>query len=424
MTTQRVLRRLALWVAMTICGVRPAMGDDSGASALHMNIDQAIDEAIHNNLSLIAERLRIPVAQAGVIAASMRPNPSISYETANLTRPNPFSPGSLQERTLALSVPIEGPGKRRLRIETAALGSRVAQLEVADALRRLRLDVATSYTDAVRASRRLVLARENARLLGDLVNLNVARVNAGALARLELTRSQTAMYLLRNEAQRAEIDLAAAQIKFLNTIGRKGYRGGVDLEPDDKVEQEAQDLADLETQALKKRPDYLAAAMRQRETESDLQLQRAEARVDPVAGLSYRRGGDVSPAPSWGVNVTLPLPFFDRNQGAIARAHAEKAQADAELAATEQQVMTEVRTAYAQYVAAKRILSEVRRDLIPSALQARDTSAYVYRTHGSSLIEFLDAQRAYNETMDSLYDAESACANARFQLDAATGVER
>ena len=54
---------------------------------------------------------------------------------------------------------------------------------------------------------------------------------------------------------------------------------------------------------------------------------------------------------------------------------------------------------------------------------ARNTSAYVYRAGGSTLVEFLDAQRAFNDTMQSYFEAQAAYRRAVVRLNAAVGRE-
>jgi cobalt-zinc-cadmium efflux system outer membrane protein len=390
-----------------------------------LTLKQAITEAIQNNLQLIADRLQVPIADAEMIAARLRPNPTIAYEVDNLSAQRLFGthPADTTDRTIAVGIPIETGGKRRLRIENAGYSSRIAQLQFQDAVRRLRLDVATVYSDGIRIQQRAALAHANTKLLDDVVEVNAVRVKAGAAAPLELTRAQTAMFLLRNDAARADADFAAAQLHLSNVLGRGEAARPAQLDDHISINDAAvaKDVEDAEATALAKRPDLLAARLTLEQSDSALRLAIAQSRPDPVAGLSYTRKGVADIGSSYGANVTLPLTLFDRNQGDVARARAQKEAAAAQVKALEAQVRTEVRTAWGQYRASRRIVEQIEADLIPSAGTARDTAAYVYRTHASTLLEFLDAERAYNDAMDSYFDAQAAARTAAFQLEAAMG---
>lgn len=367
-----------------------------------LTLREAYSEALHNNLQLMAERLELSVADAERIAARIRPNPTVSYD--------------MNDHTVSVGVPIETGGKRGLRIENAGETRRIAELQFEDAARRLQLDVAAAYADAIRAEQRAQLAKGNLELLEGVVQVNTVRVSAGAVAPLELTRSQTAMYLVRSDAARADLDVATALLRLRNLIGRRDG-GETPLKLD--TGEPAAVMGD-EAQALARRPDLLAARLAVEQRDAALRLAIAQSRPDPIVGMSRaHKSGDTGA--SYSLNLTVPLPLFDRNQGDIARARAEKALAVAQVAALEAQVRTEVRTALGQYRASQQIVDRIRADLLPAAQKARDTAAYVYRTHASSLLEFLDAERAWNETMDSYFDAEAAVRTAAFQLDAAMG---
>jgi len=60
---------------------------------------------------------------------------------------------------------------------------------------------------------------------------------------------------------------------------------------------------------------------------------------------------------------------------------------------------------------------------VPPAAQALDTVTYTYRAGAATLMEFLDAQRSYNETMQSYYEAQAAYRRAANQINAVTGKE-
>ncbi|SRR5581483_3367492 len=414
----RMIRGRALIAALACLLASPLAAQTQTQIAL--TLEQAIREALHNNLQLMAERLELPVADADMIAARLRPNPTITYGLDNLSAARVFGthPADTTDRTLAAGIPIETAHKRSLRMEAASYSRRIAELQFEDAIRRLRLDVANAFSDAVRAQQRAQLAKSNLELLDDVVQLNDVRVRAGAAAPLELTRAQTALYLLRGDVARAEAAEAAAQLRLRNVLGRHDASAA----PIELADSEVRvDTGTLESDALAHRPDLLAARLTLEQRDAALRLAIAQSRVDPIAGFSYTRKGAGTIGSSYGVNVTLPLPLFDRNQGDIARARAEKDVAEAQIKALESQVLTEVRTARGQYLASRAIVDQIRTDLLPAAQKARDTAAYVYRTHASSLLEFLDAERAWNETMDSYFDALAAVRTAAFELEAALG---
>ena len=65
----------------------------------------------------------------------------------------------------------------------------------------------------------------------------------------------------------------------------------------------------------------------------------------------------------------------------------------------------------------------MERDLLKPAADARAGTAYVYQAGATSLLDVLDAQRAFNETMDTYYSAQAAYRRAEARLGLVTGVD-
>lgn len=186
----------------------------------------------------------------------------------------------------------------------------------------------------------------------------------------------------------------------------------------------ASDVGRLEQVALETRPDLRALQLTQAWSIAGLRLQEALGKIDYSVGAEYRRQqGLAGRSNSLGFFVSAPLPVFNRNQGEIARAGAEGEQAVHQLSARRAQIVADVRAAYHEYETNRDLVDGIERDLLKPATSARDISAYAYRTGGTSLLELLDAQRAFNDTMQSYLDARASLRRAVSRLNAAVGTE-
>ena len=156
----------------------------------------------------------------------------------------------------------------------------------------------------------------------------------------------------------------------------------------------------------------------------DLRLQLAQGRVDYTLGAEYRRQQGVNGKGNLlGLFVSVPLPVFNRNQGEIARAEAETNKAGRSLAALETNVAGEVASAYQEFETARQLLVEMERDLLQPVADARAGTTYVYQAGATSLVDVLDAQRAFNETMDTYYTAQAAYRRAEARLGLVAGAD-
>ena len=144
-----------------------------------------------------------------------------------------------------------------------------------------------------------------------------------------------------------------------------------------------------------------------------MRLQQAQGQIDFRLGGEYRRQqGLAGQGNSIGLFFSTPLPLFDRNQGNVARAREEEQQADMRVRQLEQVITGDVDLAAAQYAAAEATSKTVESDMLTQARDVRAITDYAYRRGEATLIEFLDAQRAFNETMQAWNEARAEYAAA------------
>jgi len=408
-----------------------SVGATSAAAAQPaLSIDQAVSEAIEKNLSLIAERWNIAVAEAAMITARLRPNPVLSGSADHLdwlgTGFDDANGAGPSEYAVRVDVPFERGRKRELRAEVASAAKSVAQAQLADTIRRLKLDVTLAAIDVLEAKAKLTLARQNLETLERLVSLNETRLVSGALPPLEVTRSRVAMLQYRGSVKAAELNVAQTRLKLHTLVGRRPGEPLVDIDEPlgTRPAPLPSDADALGVIARASRPDVLALRQDQARTEADLRLQIAQGRVDYTLGAEYRRQQGLNGTGNMaGLFVSVPLPVFNRNQGEIARAGAEHSKAERSLAALETTVSSEVVSAYQEFASARELLVDMERDLLKPAADARAGTAYVYQAGATSLLDVLDAQRAFNDTMDTYYTAQAAYRRAEARLALVVGAE-
>jgi cobalt-zinc-cadmium efflux system outer membrane protein len=401
-------------------------GTQAGAQTL--TIAEAVDEAVRHNLTLIAQRANLSVAETQLLTAQLRPNPVASFSADHLdllgTGFNETNNGGPPEIALRVDVPLERGGKRERRIDFATASKALAEAQFADAVRTLRADVTLACVDVLAARATRALVADNLRSFEDLARVNRARVAAGSLAPVESTRSEVARLQFRSTAVRADLDVATALARLRTLLGRSAT-DSLDIADDLRVPGTiAPELTAVQQLALSTRPDLRSLELGQARTLADLRLQEAIGRIDYTVGAEYRRQQGVSGrSNSLGFFVTAPLPILNRNQGEIARAGAERDQLLQQIAAIRAQILSDVDIAYQEYTTNRELVEAIEHDLIQPATSARDISTYTYRAGGSSLLELLDAQRAFNDTMQSYLDAQAGLRRAAARLNAAVGRE-
>ena len=410
-------------IAALVCAAVPAAAQPT------MTIDQAVHEAIDRNLSLLAERLNLTIADAAIVTAALRPNPVLSGGANSLdwlgTGFNETNGAGPPEYSARVDFVFERGGKRALRTAVAETAKTVAEAQLADSIRRLTLDVTLAAIDVLEARSKLQLATENLDALDRLVQLNERRLTGGAIPPLEVTRSRVAMLQYRASVSSAQLAVTQARLKLQTLIGRGATEPLADLDEPLGIPPAPApiDLAALQTAARVNRADLRALQREQARSQSDLRLQVATGKVDYTIGAEYRRQQGVNGTGNLaGLFFSVPLPIFNRNQGEIARAGAEQDKAGRSLAALNAAVASEVASAFAEFEAARQLLAGMERDLLQPAADAKAGTTYMYQAGATSLLDVLDAQRAFNETMDTYYSAQAAYRRADARLGLVTGL--
>ena len=386
-----------------------------------ITIDDAVRLALESNPNLAAERLNVQVAQTAVQTASLRPNPVL---TASLSRPEAalvdagISP---DEEIVRGDFVFEGGGKRGRRIEQATLAKSVSELQVQNTARQLMLDAERAFIDVQAAKANVDLARDALKAFNDIVDLNATRVRAGDLAAVELSRTRLAALQVENDVREQESKLRVAQNHLSLLIGRGPDGSSLEIAGDFRRPPPDVDYATLLRRALEARPDLQALKADQARSTADVRLQIANGRIDYTVSAEYhRQSSSAISGNAYLFALSVPVPVFNRNQGEVARAQVQVTQAEARVRALEHDVSDEVSSVYAEYALARDTLANIEGRMLADARAVHGVTDYSYRRGEASLIELLDAQRAFDDTMRSYTDARAQFARSAYALDALT----
>lgn len=390
-----------------------------------LTLDQVVQEALSNNLGLIAERQNVPIAKAREITASLRPNPVLTFAwdyldwlRRGLTVENSAGPS---EWHVQFDYVLEGMRKRERRMELARLVTSVADLRLLDSVRLLSLNVRVACVDYLLAKENLSLAHANLGVFNNILKVNEAKVKAGEQAGVELIRTRVAREQLENAVHQAELRRTIAANNLQQLMGRKTMDPSFDLSGAFTDGAVVAVLEELRAAALDQRPDLRAALKDTQRARADISLQQANARPDYTLSSLYHHQYGYSNGRTFGVVFATPLPLTNRNQGEIARATRETYQTELQVKALQNTISTEVDNAYQQLMTAQNLVGRIRQNLLADAKQVRDITEYSYRRGEASFLEFLDAQRAFNDAQQSYNDARADYQRSLYLIDAVTG---
>jgi outer membrane protein, heavy metal efflux system len=397
-----------LLLAVAALGVAPLPAIAQGSP---FSLREARDAARQASPELRALREAAAAAAGRERQAGAWLNPTLAYGHERTSRD-----GATNAQHIAqLEQPLELGGQRGARRDAARLRRAATEARLTAAQARLDHDVVRAYALAVAADRRAVLAAQAADAFVEAQRVSERRLAAGDISGYTNRRLQ--LEAARYAAQRASamlarrtarIELATLLTSAPDTLADRIVLADSALlfaVRDTPVTADSQTrpvpyLPGLQELARSRRADLRALALEQEATQAEARLAGRERIPVPTLAAGYKTeeaAGNGSGFNGLVAGFSIPLPLWDRRAGAVQAAEAESRRADAERAALERQVAREVAEAAAALdaIEAERVL--LAPHVGPSTDAAMRAVRVAYAEGDITLVEWLDAVRAYQE---------------------------
>ena len=386
-------------------------GSETGAERLTLSNPEPLPPGEESKLSLAElEQLALAgnpvVAQAAAHVTALRgklvqvglpPNPTAGYVGTEIG--NDQKAG--QQGGFVGQEFITG-GKLRLNRAIVAQEIQRAEQWLAAVTLRVQTDVRRGYYAALIAQRRADLADELVRVSGQAVQASGELIEAQEIPRAGLLQTQV-------EQQNAMILLQSAKNEQLAAWRQLSAVVGADL-PMRKLDGDTSALPaqlDWEEQLARvttASPEAAAAMAQVGRAQSALQRARVERIPDLSTQVSVQFDNATEDTVT-GVQVGLPLPIWNRNQGGIRQAEAEISEARRNLDRVELDLKRRLAATYQQYATARAQAETYATQILPKAKETFDLVQRGYRLGELGYLDLLAAQRTYSQTNLAYLDA-------------------
>jgi outer membrane protein, heavy metal efflux system len=393
--------------------------------------EQIRDRFQANNPTLRAAEISIDESRAQEITAYLRPNPDLTAGVDQInpfsTQPSPnggpniYSPFAFAFPTASISYLHERQHKRELRRESQQKETAITNAQYADQERNLLFNLRTAFVETLQQKAILDLARENLAYYNHLLQVSSDRLKAGDIAKVDYQRLELQRVQYETDVQTAIVNLRTAKIQLLMLLNERTPVDQFDVTGAFDFSSEIQPLEALQRVALDTRPDLRAAIESVDKAQTDHRLAVANGSADPTFGADFARN---PPIPVYfGVNVSIPLRIFDRNQGEKLRTQQDIKRNERLRDAATAQVFNDVDSAYATIESNLTLLRPYKETYLQEAVEVRDTVSFAYTRGGASLLDFLQAQQDYRSTELNYLNLVGAYLTAAAQLNMAVGQE-
>lgn len=381
-----------------------------------LTLEQALDRAARNRPELTAFGADLDAAGLKLKHAGLPPNPEMGIEWDNLGGNLPD--GDSRETTVSLSQPFETGGKplaRKKKGQAEMLqlhsGRTVAWLDIA-------AEVRLAFLEVLNARERLALQGEAGKIAAKLAEITREQVAAGKIAGTEETRAEARKAETTAETQKLKRLLAEAELNLAVVLGEPGTANVTAKErltfevPMPERQTLLAAVKDAPLLALRRNETRLAA--------SNLSLEQTKAWPDPTVSVAVR---DVpsEDARAVALGISIPLPFFQRNQVAVAEARALARKAKANEAAAARSLQTELIKAHTVLVAADQEARTLRTEVLSKATEAAEATQEGFRAGKFRYSDVLDASQFLMTVKGRYLDALLDLNRAAIALDRLLG---
>lgn len=410
-------------VGVLVYAVRLAHAQPPGVApgvTAEVTADQAVALYREHSPRLAANRAAIDVTAADLLDARIYPNPTLSLGTTNIVQGQDTF-GHSQE-TLGLDVPILIGGQRghRERAANARIAAKRAEVDVDQA--KAELEIRRRFLGLLAAQEKvtaLAAALDDAKAVRVIV---AGRQQAGAKSPYELERTDLALAALASKRDEAVTDVAVASGALAQAVGLPDWQpravGAFKL-PELAAPTGLTGLtASAAVTPGTDHPELIAGIAAQAVAASEEALAHAEA--VPTPSLQLQGFGTTDPEGiALTVGIAIPLPLFDRNQGAIARARAQQHAAELEHHATTSELTADLTRAIAIERARHAAAAQFEADAIERLPRVRTMAEASYRAGQGGIVELLDALDAITEARLREIELVVAVLDAELEVRAA-----
>jgi cobalt-zinc-cadmium efflux system outer membrane protein len=398
----------------------------SGSDTLKLSINDAESQFLKNNLQLIIQHYNIDNAQAQIITARLFQNPDFNFSNVLY---NPVTKRVFDvsknggEYTAGISQLFLTAGKRNKNIQLAKIGVQQSQYQFFDLLRTLKLTLRNDFFTVYYLQQSAKVYDQEIQSLATILKAYKEQYAKGNIAQKEVLRIQSQLYSLQAELTGLQVGMDSTQSQLKLLIRAKP---NIYLLPQYSYDLDGkQVLTDVSYHSLldsayNNRYDLRLAKLNVDYNKLNLKLQKATAIPDVSVNINYDKQASYIKDYT-GVGIDIPLPLFNRSQGAIKQARIAIDQSNVQLQSQQDQVESDVATNYTIAARYEKVYNSFDPQFKGDFTHLVQEVVKNYQKRNISLLEFLDFYDSFKVNAIQLNNIQLSRITSLEQLNYVTG---
>lgn len=389
-----------------------------------LTLKEAEQRFLERNLSLIAERYNIDMAQAQVLQAKLFENPVISLEQNVYNRLNGkyFDFGKEGEAVVEIEQVIHLAGQRNKQVRLEKINKEIAEYQFEEVMRTLRQELNEKFVEVYFLYKSIAIYEKEVNSLQVLLDGMKIQQEKGNISLMEISRLESMLFSLKKEKNEQENDLLTTRGELnllLNLPGDTQVQLSLDEEVLQQLDLSRLSFADLKA-IINERPDQKIARSTVNASRANLKLQKSMAFPEFSVKGNYDRVGNFI-NDYFAIGVSLSVPIFNRNQGNIKAARFSIQQAGVQQEYAANRADMELFTAYTSLEKATQLYQSTNMDLERNFEKLITGVNENFTRKNISLLEFIDYYDSYKETCIQLYEIKKNVFLAMENLNTVVG---
>ncbi len=364
--------------------------------------------AIENNPTIQALAATTQKAAGYRTQVGLRPNPIVGYQAVQL------ADQGTDQHTMFFERQFVRGGKLELNQSVLNEALRAQRFEYDAQQIRVLTDIEIKFFEVLAAQRRVELVSEFEGVVEKGLELSETRMKAQEGTKVDVLQAKIQKNEINLSRQQAEIALATAWQELV------AIAGVPDL-PMTQVMGELPQQAELldwrafASAVVETSPEMEAARARIARARANLNRQGVQAIPNITAQLAAGIDND-SNSGLINLQVGVPIPTNNRNQGNISAAQAELCRAIKDAERVELSIKSRFAVIAREYDSALAAVEQYTREILPSAVESLQLADESYKAGESSFVQVLVARKTFFDSNISFLEAQAQLAQAQAKM--------
>jgi cobalt-zinc-cadmium efflux system outer membrane protein len=409
------------YILLIICVITlKVSAQNSDSSTLLIDIKDAKSILLKQNFEILASFYEISNAKANEVQARLWNNPNFVWNQDMYSMELNQYFNFKNQKLIQIEQMIPISGRRRKEINLSMAGIEISEAEYANCVRELLYSFSLLFNELYSNYEVTKLLNQTNKVYDEAIRTAENQYINGLISGNEVIRLKSEKLTLTNSLTEANIKIQNLQEQLKTLLFLKPNITIVPIINDNSTVEELS-YATVSEDIVKNRPDYQLRLAKLEYEKKNLELQKANIMNDVKVGYQPHDKGSNFARPYQGLVLEIFIPIFNRNQGNIELSKNKIKIEEMSILNKENEILNQVFTAYNNFKTIDNALKQYDSTFLGQLENMKNYANENYNNKQISILEYIDIQRVYLQTITDYIALNNTYLNSKSQLKYITG---